>query len=263
LADLVVNGEPRGSISFALGDDASPLLDARLIRDILAGIAKPELVASVANGDRLITADELGLVGIRVSFDPSTLILAVDVEPRAMISSDLSAGDDQFSAPGKFWLHPEPFAAQLGLSLTLDPVYTSSAYDSRFSPRAELGLDPAFNVLGFVAEGSAEIMYDTSLATRVDQARLLRDFPALGARLAAGIVDTRPVSFQSSDELLGLAFYSESTLPGSMASRRPLLEDFILERKADVSIAVNGVSHGAFAFSLARIGSPTCHSLRA
>jgi outer membrane usher protein len=241
LADFAVNGESRGSVQFTLGDDGSPLLKAGMIRDALAGIARPEVIAAVASGDGFVSTEDLRLVGVRVSFDAAALVLGLDVEPRAMIPVDLSHQNEKSRHSGGTALEPENFAAQLGLSLTLDPSYTSSAYDSQFSPRAELGLAPAFNVMGVVAEGSAEISYYDNLTTRLDQARFLKDFPNQGARLEAGIVDTRPVSFQSSNELVGLAFFRESTLPGSKKSGRPLLEEFVIERKADVSIEINGV----------------------
>jgi outer membrane usher protein len=242
IADLFVNGEPRGSVQFLLGEGSSPLLEASLVRSALAGLAKPELIAAVAARDRLVSTDELRLVGALVAFDPAELTLRIDLEPRAMIPVDLSAKAARRAISGGAAIESEPFSAQLGLSAILDPLYSSDADGSRLSPRGELGLEPAMNLMGFVAEGSARLAYDGGFSATIAEARLLRDFPAIGARLAAGIVSTRAASFQSSFELLGLAFYRENSLPGARAAAKPILDEILLRDRAELSIEVNGIA---------------------
>jgi outer membrane usher protein len=241
LADLVVNGQRQGSIEFVLEGQNRPFLPSAAVRRMLSGLVKPEIVAAVASRERLVAADELRIVGINVGFDPSELVLSVDVLPGAMSAVDLSARAERPAVAGERQLRSAAFGAVLDLSLDLDPRFYWTSYGKSFAPGITLGLVPAVRSLGLVAEGDVDLMYNDALSARVNGARLLRDFPSLGSRLALGIVDTSAVSFQSPNELLGLSFSREPSLPGPKGEQPRPIDEFVLERNADLSIEVNGI----------------------
>jgi len=241
LADLVLNGEARGNIEFFMSPNGIPMIPSQTIRSLLTGIAKPETIAAVAQRERLVAADELRLVGIRLAFDASSLLLAMDIDPRSMIPADLSIKEAGRKGHGPL-LQPEPFAAILGLSLKLDPSFFPARTSRKFSLYGDLGIEPSISALGFVGMGSVDLVYSELFFLRLNEARLVRDFPALSARLAGGLVATRPVSFQGGNDLLGFAFYREEGMLGLLNTPNLAIDELILERNADIAIEVNGIT---------------------
>ncbi|MEI6874616.1 MAG: hypothetical protein WCL50_05735 [Spirochaetota bacterium] len=241
IAELFVDGESRGTVPFTLSQYGFLFLNSAIVREALTGTVKPDLVALVAGSARIVSSNDLGLIGVRASLDATNLVITFDLEPRARIPRDMSGREEKFTATGGAKLSPEPFAAQVGISLNVSPEFSSSPYGSLFSPRAGLGLNPSIYLFGLVAEGSLDLSYYNDFSFRVDEAKLLRDFPSLGARLEGGIVDSQAVSFQSSGALYGLSFYHETSLPGGRPTTRPSLTELLIEAKASVTIEVNGI----------------------
>jgi len=242
LADLVVNGENRGTVDFFLDSSGSPLLPSSLLRRILAPLARPEIVAAFGTGEVLVLAADIRALGMGIEYDPTELSLSITVPPEDMLPVDIGSPASRGGLKGETELKNAGYAATLGLSLDLAPEYLETSYDRSLSPEADLELSPSLAALGFVAEGDMDISYSGGLDTTVNAARLLRDFPDLGARASLGIVNTGLVSFQSSQELLGLSFARETTLPGAQREAKRIIDEFVLERDADVTVAVNGTT---------------------
>lgn len=241
IADAVVNGVDRGTFDFYVDEAMVPRLPSAVVRELLDGVAKPELVAAVAGRERLVRPDELRALGILLAFDPNALVLRFEVQPRALAPVDLAAkAASPVPAAAGNEIKPESVAAILGLSLSLDPIL----YDEQEGPRSDLSaslrLKPSVDLFGFVAEGEASLSWADGFSSRLEGARLIRDFPETGARLAGGLLSTRPVSFQSDAELLGLSLYREPLLPGGQRRSRSVGE-ISLERNAELAISVNGI----------------------
>ena len=175
-----------------------------------------------------------------MSFDREKLSLRILVDPRAMAPIDLSGKRKAQKVAGEVTLRPENFSATLGLDLDLDPCFSEDESGQEFSLSGELELEPKIYLFGFVAAGDFDLDYDDSLNLSAEEAAVIRDFPSIGGRLKTGIVDTRPVSFQTSSELVGLSFYRDSSLPGGRGDGRSILEELVLEHSASVSIEMNG-----------------------
>lgn len=243
LGELVINGESRGSMELLLDPSGGVLLGSDAVKSILSGIVKPSIIDTVAGRDRPIGADELRLLGISVSFDKVSLVLSMDIAPKAMATSRLGVSAAAQGRRGEALVKNAAFAATLGSSLELDPTYRRAGTSESSSLAAKAELKPAIRALGIVAEGDLSFAYDESgFSWSLTAARALADFPRLGARLSGGIVGVSPTSFQTGQELYGLSFARDASLPGAAKPLHSLSDDLILSRTADVTVEVNGVA---------------------
>ena len=239
IAELFVNGESRGNVDFFLDSSQRPLLPPALLRSALTGRAKPEIVDAVASGEGPARAEELAAPGILLEYDPNELRLSLTVPPRCMLAVDLGAESNAVPAKGEAVLENARFAAMLGIGWELDPELITGSESAQRSPTS-FDLSPAIRAYDFVAEGDGTIVYDAGVSTTLYSARLVRDFPALGARSSLGIVDSEAVGFQSPRELLGAGFAREDGVREIQRGYRKIVDEFILERSADVTVEVNG-----------------------
>jgi outer membrane usher protein FimD/PapC len=244
LADLVVNGVPRGSVEFSLAADGSLLIPTATIQSSLAGIAKRETLDRLASGDLPVSSATLADAGIRCAFDEAALILKISVDPGSMESAAFpSVSPGRFAQAEKNALRPEPFSAIAGIGFGVVPRYDMYSPVGAFSVSGDVTLSPSINLGRFVLDGTSTIAWaDGSFSNSVDAARAIVDFPSAGTRLAAGLVENRPAAFQGKAKLLGLSYNRESGFPGSDARARTDSDDVVIRHPATVSVEVNGSS---------------------
>lgn len=242
LGDLVVNGGRKDNIEFYLDENGQPYIRSAMLRDAVEGLARPEKVADLIIGDGLISAGELEPRGLSLAFNEAELKLVLTVSPRAMIPQDLTARKAARKKTGEVRLEPEKFSSSIGLALNLDPRLSLDDSMASFSVDGGLKLTPSIYLFGLVAEAKAEIDYSEAFSFTLDEADLLYDFPSIRSRLRAGIVDSRPVNFQTSSELAGFSFYSDTSAFASQKRHLTQVEDLVLERKAQVTVEMNGLT---------------------
>lgn len=235
-----MNGQERGTVEFSIDERGDPALPLSLVRNALAGIARPEVTSALEGLEGPLTAADLAAEGVTLSFDPDALILAITVSPGSMEPVDLGAGQPARKPTGGKKLDPEPFSAILGISFHLDTGLSLTGLADPFSLQCGIGLEPSINVLGFVASADMDLEFSGAASFDLEEAAVLRDLPGWGARLSGGIVDARTVSFQGAAELLGLSLRREDEIPDGRSGRREVLEELILERSAGVTVSMNG-----------------------
>lgn len=243
LADLYINGSPFGTVDFFLDPEGRTILPAALVRSAFSGLARPEIVASLAAAGEPVTEDALGAFGIVATYDPGELKLSIAVPARIMVPVELGQSQrPRLGLSGESALKNARYAATVGVSAEIAPDYTAAA-TSTFSPGLRIGISPALRAFDLVAEGDAELAYDGSFSASLNSGRILRDFPGLGARASLGIVSTDSVSFQSSRSLYGASFSRETSVPASYAGGgKKIIDEFVIEKSATVTVLVNGQS---------------------
>jgi len=243
LADLVVNGTVYGPVEFTLDSNNAPLLPAATVRSLFTGYVKPDLLASAVSGDGPVSAEDLLRAGIHSSFEPDALVLTVNIEPRSRLATEIALGRNKVrKSSAENRLRNEPFSLITGLSLGYSPRYSMNSEGPVYSARSDLVLSPSLNIYGAVVEGASTITYDTAFSHSLDAARLVLDFPSAESRFTAGVVQNKPVSFQAPANLVGLTLSRESLFSNRRSGSRPAFGEIVIERKADVSVDVNGVS---------------------
>ena len=240
LAALSVNGQELGDVEFYLDQDGQPLILAGMLRTVVGELAKPEAIAILGYGDGLVSAQELEAAGILLRFEAESLQLSLIVEPRSMRAVDITAANARQAVKGEARLKPEPFSAALGLDVDLEPSLLSGESGMDFAFAFGMRLDPVIYFLGFVASAEANLSYSKALSLGLEAASLIKDFPSLGARMVAGLINSSAVGFQSSDEVLGLAFYRESGISIDRLGRKQTLREIVLDHSASVTIEMNG-----------------------
>ncbi len=237
LAEIVVNGVPGGTIEFSVDGDGGPVITGQSLGHILASVVKPEILRSIIAGNRIVTDGSLEPLGILVEYDPASLRLSFTVSPRAMIPTELGLPG---SGPrGGTPITPELFSASLGLALHVDPALS---FGGTTVPelKASLGLDPAVRLFGLVAEGGFDVGYSESFWMDLRDARVVMDFPGIGARAALGTVAPSFTSLRTLERLVGFGFYSEAGMPGGKRSRSSPMDEVRIDRPADITVAING-----------------------
>ena len=241
LADLVVDGSKVGAIQFSLGSGGEVLLSTLDLKAPLGTLLKPAIATSLFEKDRPIGAAELGVFGIRVSLDRTNLILTIDIDPQSMRPEIIAAKETADVGTGELTYKNADIAATLGASLEFDPAWQNEGTSTRSSWTSILRLTPGLYLFGFVGEANIPLSlspYGSSIG--LDAARVVKDFPLIGARLQAGIVATPVVSFQAGRQLYGLAFGRQEGLPGWTSSPGISTGEFVLRGDATVRVFING-----------------------
>lgn len=244
LADLVVNGVPRGSAEFSRAADGTLLIPAATVRSSLAGIAKRATLDRVAADGRPVSSETLGSAGIRCEFDEAALVLKISVDPGSMESAAFPSATRNRAAQSETnAISPELFSVITGIGFGVVPRYDRYVSSDAFSVSGDVTLSPSVNIGRFVLEGTSTIAWaDGSFSNTVEAARAVVDFPSAGTRLAAGLVENRPAAFQGKAKLVGLSYNRESGFPGSDARARTDSDDIVIRHPATVSIEVNGTT---------------------
>jgi outer membrane usher protein len=237
IAELFVDGESRGNVDFFLDSSSKPLLPASLLRQALTGLARPEIVLALGPDERLLKPDEVATLGLGLEYDPDELKLSLSVPPRLRLPVDIGNDLGAAQAPGEVFVQNARFVAALGLDLSLAPGYASET--DAGSLGAQVELSPSLRAFDLVAEGDATIGYEGGPTAALYSARLVRDFPEIFARSSLGIVDTKAEGFQVPQELLGVLFGTEASMEPQPNSKS-IVDEFVLEREADVTVEVNG-----------------------
>jgi len=240
LADLVVDGQRVGAIQFLLGGNGDMLLSTFDLKPSLGGLLKTTIGATLFEKDRLVTVAELEIYGIHATLDTSNLILSIVVSPESMRPELVEARESADIGPGEEQFPNADFAATVGTSFELDPSWQAGPI-GQSSWTSRLTLSPAVDMAGLVAEADGSLANSPfGYSTSVDEARLLKDFPALGSRLQAGIVTEPAVSFQSARQIYGIAFGREAGLPGWPATPTVTAGEFVVHENAEVRVYING-----------------------
>jgi P pilus assembly protein, porin PapC len=240
LAEVVVNGDELGSMELSLDSSQQPVLPPELLRAALSDILEPELLATLAVDGKAMPAADLKDAGLDLSYDPNELKLSIIVPPRLMRPVDLGADGTTKILKGEAKLQEARFSALLGANLDLDGKYRIDSTGGSFGPSCGLDLTPAFRAFGLVAEGEADLDYADGFSATIPAARILKDFPEFRSRMALGIAALDPQSFQSSLEMLGLSFSRQAIFPGTGRATKRIIDQFVLEREAQVEVEVNG-----------------------
>jgi outer membrane usher protein len=248
LADLFVNGSPRGTASFSLDERGLPLFSPQAVGSILGGTARRETVDALVGRGTFVTVDDLEAAGIHCAFDPATLRLSLDVGPAAMESEGISLGPrNPLAAAGASVVARQPFSAITGIAASVSPRRDTDSLGASTTVPVDLTLSPAVNIHGLVLEGSSTMTWaDSRYSSRIDIARAVLDFPSAGTRLTAGTVENRPVSFQGKANLIGASYNRESGFPRVGERYRQDTGDIVLDRRSSVQVAVNGTTVRSF-----------------
>lgn len=239
LADPFVNGVKGGTVAFFVDESGAALLPVITVKRILAGVVKPELLSKIVGSSGYVSEGDLEPIGIILDYDSAALTLKFTVSPRAMAPQDIGMLVTPVRPTGGTSFIPEVFSAVLGTAIRIDPAYDFGP-DGGPSVLAELSLDPAMRLFGFVAEGGFDLGLSAVGWATLREARLSYDFPRLGARAAFGTLESRSVFFQSTANLVGLSFSSEDSLPGGKTHNPSSFDEILLYRPAEISVEING-----------------------
>jgi hypothetical protein len=243
LADLFVNGDRRGTIQLELGPDGQALLLSDKLRSMLEGVADSSILEALAGKPRLVGEEELRALGVGLSFDKQSLSLSMRVDAASMSPQAIDLVKAPQPRKSELLVENASIAATIGVSLDYEPSngWKTDGSDS-FNYNAGLDLTPSLRAFGIVLEGDARLGYGPyGYSWSLDSAQAVKDFPDAGARLRAGIVYANAVSFQASQQLYGVTFARDESLPGAARERVSLDEQFIVRQEADVTVLVNGV----------------------
>ncbi len=242
LADLLVNGERKGSVEFEISPEGQVLLSSGTLTAMLKDVLKPSILEALKA--RKLSSRPVDLVpfGVRVSFDKATLELAVEVEPSSMARSRVSAARPRSEAKGQETISNAGLALTLGTALAFSPSITWDKDGQAWAYDLGLQLTPSIRALGVVAEGDMGLGWDgIAFDWTLGSAKAIVDFPRLGARLEAGTVAVSARSFQSGRQLVGLSLAREESLPGAKGRKAAMDEGFSLGRASTVTVVVNGL----------------------
>ncbi len=241
LADLVVDGTKVGAIQFSVGSGGELLLSTLDLKASLGTLLKPAIAASLFGTNRQIGVGELGLFGIRASLDAANLVLSIDVDPASMRPEILTAQEIVDPGKGEVRYKNADFAATLGGSLDFAPLWQNIGQGTQAIYGGTVRLMPGVYLFGFVGEANGSLsLSPNGSSLGLDTARVLKDFPQLGSRLQAGIIDAPVVSFQGGRQLYGIAFGRKEGLPGWTLSPDLTTGEFLLHKDATVKVFVNG-----------------------
>jgi outer membrane usher protein len=239
---LFVDGQDRGTVQFEISPTGEPLLGLEQLRAALGGDAKPSVLDALGRLKGPAGPENLAPLGIKLSFDSGALVLSLDLDSADMAASTVDVLETAPPGKGEKVVDNAPFAVTLGTGLELDPSYTSTEGCASFSSSATMNLAPSVRAFGLVTEGNADMTYGQSGYSWVlNSAQVIKDFPVVGARLEGGTVDMNATSFQSAQEVYGVSFARDESLPGGARELGSLTDSFIIQRDAYVTVEVNGV----------------------
>ena len=242
LADLVVDGVFHSTIDFLMDGNDRPLLKSTMLRREIGGYLRPEIVDAIDEWERYVAPDELESFGIDVSYDAASLKLSISIAPAAMRLRELTTGPKSRMAEDGQKISTEPFSIILDASFRLEPSLVDGVDEDRFVPRARLQLNPSVYLFGFVAQADAQLSFASeTFDGSIKKARLTRNFPEIGARAVAGMIEPRVDALQNSTQIVGLSFYRERSLPGGRGKPQPVIDELVLDRKAEISVELNGM----------------------
>lgn len=193
----------------------------------------------------MISAVDARKAGLTVTFDGTSLTLAITVPPDAQKVNQINL-TEQRVPNAAVEVAPAGFSAQLSVRSRLDLI---NRYVPDFGGTPPVGttevpfvatVDPALNIRTFVLESEMTVDTTRTDAYSLDAIRLIKDFPGPDLRFMAGDL-VYPVSgFESALPILGLGVSRNFDLsPGRIY--RPLGQmEFYLDRPSQVQVLVNG-----------------------
>ncbi|MEI6385242.1 MAG: hypothetical protein WCQ50_01315 [Spirochaetota bacterium] len=239
LADLVVDGDPYGSVEFIVGSDGAVFISTSLLAESLRDVLKPELFKTLSSADRLATIAEWSVFGIQISYDSESLVLSVKLRPSIIKPAILSAREAASVRHGQEKFANSPFSATVALSADLSPTLTwEGSYDWSAMGHAS----PSIYIFGLVLEGDGSASINPRGSTMDwNSAHLVYDFPSGGFSLKAGIVSNNPVSFQPGQQMYGIVVGRQDGMPGSLNSYGTVRGVFEIMSRAKVKVYVDGI----------------------
>ncbi|MEI6875648.1 MAG: hypothetical protein WCL50_11050, partial [Spirochaetota bacterium] len=239
-AEFVVNGDKLGDEVFQVSPDDRILLPVVALHHALDGRAKPGLIGTLTASGEPANAETLATQGISLDFDRKALVVSLDIPGEAMVPMVLG-GAAGTSTPSGVLQKPEDFPAMLGLGWRTGLSLADPSKPQATQVKLEMDLDPAINLFGLVAEGSFVAAWNTVPSFDLLNARLVRDFPAVGVRATAGTGFMNDSSFGGSFEAVSISVGSEASMQTSIAGSAHPVGEIVVNRRARVSAEINGV----------------------
>ncbi len=239
LADLVVDGEPYGSLEFIVGSDGAVFISTSLLAESLRDLLTPGLFKKLSSDDHLLTIGEWSSFGVQISYDSASLILSARLSPSIIQPVVLRAREAASVQHGQARFANSPFSATVGFSAAIDPTAT---WDGKMDWSAMGHVSPALYFLGLVLEGDGSAFINPlGSSMEWNSANLVYDFPSGGFSLKAGMVSINPISFQPGHQLFGLALGRQDGMPGSLTPYGTVHSAFQIMSRAKVKVYVDGI----------------------
>ncbi|MBX5483096.1 MAG: hypothetical protein IRZ16_14825 [Myxococcaceae bacterium] len=238
------DGETTGTVAARV----SPTMPARAVRFQAAPLLsalEPSLVAGAqakvkarVDGQGELSVGDLLDVGLESSFDHGKLRLHVTIPPRLRAERryELGGPGPSFAGGGAAGSR---FSAFLNLRVADDLTFGAAGPEPLRAP-AQLQLEGAANLRGFVLESRAEVLEGPGLRWRRGETRLVRDLPDRLVRLSAGDIAVSGSRFTAPRSLLGLSAVRTFALDPTRAYRPDESMELFLERPSRVDVLVNG-----------------------
>jgi outer membrane usher protein FimD/PapC len=240
LVTLGINGQMLGDFEIGILAD-EPILTRELLAQILNLYLRPDIYDTIINAAFLdihwISKKEIELVGIGWEWDISRIALNLRIPPSYSPVVDID-GSSLYTMNIKPILKPSPVSGYVNLraSGAADLDSTGSSFPM------EASLSGQVNILSWIALGTGSMTYtSTGFTGNISGYYLLKDLPAINARLSLGKVYAPGLSYQSQPELLGFSLKSEEIIKYRVKpGYSELFSEFTIEKTSVVRIILNG-----------------------
>lgn len=238
---IFIQDHEAGELESLLKPGSPPVVLRDSLMEALAGRLNAEARDSLT---RQFSAEELTLTeieasGIRAEYDPQLLRLSVSIPPGMLKTDEVKLRERQESIKPEE-IEAAPFSAYLNYYSHLDWFYQDLEDSKEHSLPLELSIFPTFQVYRWVFEAGIDARTDQAPYTDLEYARIIRDFPAAGLRLAAGTIESAGTGNIQPSGIDGVNIGTESALQNLSKEYKPFSREIFLEESAEVAIYLNG-----------------------